>query len=116
GGMPWTRLVVLAALVYFAVTFIAQEGQFNALRQEIYQLQGEIALRQAEVEALRERRDYLSSPAYVEAEARRRFNLTRPGEIHYLTVWEEDGEEAQAAGQDEEEDWPAEDLQGDAGR
>lgn len=116
GRLPWTRLIVLATVVYFLVTFVAQEGQFAALRQEIHRLQGEIALRQAEVEALRERRDYLSSPAYVEAEARRRFNLTRPGEIHYLTVWEEAGEEAQTAGQDEEDDGQNEDPQGEAGR
>ncbi|HLS88603.1 MAG TPA: septum formation initiator family protein [Sphingobacteriaceae bacterium] len=124
GGLPWNRIIVLAAVVYFLITFVSQEAQFASLRQEIYRLQGEIALRQAEVEALRERRDYLSSPAYVVAEARRRFNLTRPGEIHYLTIWEEGEEEFQAAGQDEEEELPeevvpdgmVEDPQEEAGR
>lgn len=100
----WQRLVILAAVVYFAVTFTAQETQFATLRREIYQLQGEIGLRQAELNALRERRDYLQSADYVEAEARRRFNLTRPGEIHYLTIWDEPLADGDASADDDDPD------------
>lgn len=86
--ISWPRLIIFAVSLYFAVTFVSQEAQLNELRDEIRYLQNEIVVQQAEIEALAERRDYLQSIEYVEAEARRRFNLTRPGEIHFLTDWQ----------------------------
>ncbi|MEX2355400.1 MAG: septum formation initiator family protein [Thermaerobacterales bacterium] len=84
--LRWDRLILITAAIYALVTFSAQEVQFARLRQDRHQLQEAISAYQTEIAAQEERVAFLDSPEFIEFEARHRFNLTRPGEIHYLMV------------------------------
>lgn len=88
--LRWHRLVLAAVFIYFISTFAAQEIKFAALRQEMRSVQLEITEVNADITRLEGRLKYLNSMEYIEGEARRRFNLARPGEIHYRPVWQHD--------------------------
>lgn len=88
--LRWHRLVLVAVFIYFISTLASQEIKFAALRQEMRTVQLETTEVAAEIARLEGRLKYLNSVEYIESEARRRFNLARPGEIHYRPVWQHD--------------------------
>lgn len=78
------RLVWLGVLVVIGALLAVQVGRQVyanwAINQEAERVRAQIEQTLAENEALRRQLDYLRSDAYVSAEARRLFNLGRPGE------------------------------------
>lgn len=79
GNVLW--LVVLLVVGGFLALQMGRQVYANwAINQQAERIQAEIDRELAENELLRERLEYLRSDAYVSAEARRLFNLGRPGE------------------------------------
>lgn len=91
------RFVMVLALVYFLVTLVSQQLVIIRLNRQLAELESEIESVRAEQVSLQERIAYLQTDAYIIQEARGRFGLTRPGEIRYVTVEDDDATAATKA-------------------
>jgi cell division protein FtsB len=85
-GVSSTRRAAILALVVCALAltvavplrnYLTQRQELSALQAKQHQLAGE-------VDELTRRRDQLSDPAQVQAEARDRLGYVRPGEVPYV--------------------------------
>jgi len=98
-GMSTTRRAAVLAIVICALaltlavplrTYLSQRAEIKVQEQRHEQLQQEVA-------ALQSRKNALSDPAQVEAEARKRLRYVMPGETPYLIQLPEDTPEGQRA-------------------
>lgn len=85
-GLSSTKRAVILAAVVCALalsvtvpmrTYLTQRGELAEMQQQQQRLR-------EQVDQLEQRRDELSEPANVEAEARRRLRYVRPGETPYI--------------------------------
>ncbi|MEC3975960.1 FtsB family cell division protein [Amycolatopsis sp. H20-H5] len=97
-GMSTTRRAAVVAIVVCALAFTIAVPLRTYLSQksEVTQQQNDQAALQREVAQLQARRDELSDPAQIEAEARRRLRFVKPGETPYIVQLPEDKAPAQA--------------------
>ena len=75
-------LLAIAALLFvlFAYAGVQTAAQQHRLAEQRREVEREIATLQRQIAELEGLRDYLTSEEYVEAVARSRFGLVRPGE------------------------------------
>ncbi len=79
-------LVFLFLLGYLAVTFTLQFHRLSALRQEVQQVQMQVAELQAKNAELREQLKRVQSDSYLEQMAREKLGLVRPGEARIIPL------------------------------
>ena len=79
---PLQMLLAIAALLFvlFAYAGVQTAAQQHRLTEQRREVEREIATLQRQIAELEGLRDYLASDEYVEAVARSRFGLVRPGE------------------------------------
>jgi cell division protein FtsB len=85
-GVSSTRRAAILALVVcaLALTVAVPLRNFLTQRQELSALQAKQRELAAQVDELTRRRNELSDPARVQAEARDRLGYVRPGEVPYV--------------------------------
>ncbi|WP_158889324.1 FtsB family cell division protein [Amycolatopsis anabasis] len=102
-GMSTTRRAAVVAIVVCALAFTIAVPLRTYLtqRSEVSEQQQRRAQLQAEVAELEARKNQLSDPAQIEAEARRRLRYVMPGETPYMVQLPEDkpASQPQAPGQ-----------------
>lgn len=76
----WGRLVAFVLGAYLATGLVAQQVAYWQARQELRALQAEVQRVAEENRALRERIQFVRGDAYIDAAARERLGLVRPGE------------------------------------
>ena len=79
---PLQMLLAIAALLFvlFAYAGVQTAAQQHRLAEQRREVEREVATLQRQIAELEGLRDYLASDEYVEAVARSRFGLVRPGE------------------------------------
>lgn len=96
-------------LVLVAVTlFLAMAGPVRswfAQRAEIAQLRADVEATRERVLALQIEQERWDDPAFIAAEARKRLHFVLPGEVGYVTIGVEDGEEQQVQAAAEGQPW-----------
>lgn len=80
------RLITALVFVYFVVTAVSQQLVIIKLQAQQAELQSQIETTKSQQAALRQRLAYLQTDDYIVQEARGRFGLAHPGEIHYRTI------------------------------
>ncbi len=82
----WYRLVVLAMVGYCLYVLGGQQLEMNAVRRETEATRIRMEqLRQAN-DSLKDEKERLSTPAYVEKLARDELGLVKPGEVPYVPL------------------------------
>lgn len=80
----WFRVIKIILSCYFIYLCLAQQSQLNAIGNEAASIQMELAEFKQMNTTLREERDALNDPRYVEKLAREELGLVKPGETPYL--------------------------------
>ena len=83
--------VLLLVVAVLAVSYASSMRAWLKQRSDINTLNAQIADQRANVAALRESKQRLRDPAYIESEARKRFGWILPGEVGYRVIGD-DGE------------------------
>jgi cell division protein FtsB len=85
---PLTTRAAILGLVVCTLVFSAALPlrEFLAQRGEIASMEQEQAEARERVAALEHAKQQLEDPAYIAAEARRRLNMARPGEVSYVLI------------------------------
>ncbi|MBB5999545.1 FtsB family cell division protein [Streptomonospora salina] len=99
GGKPRPALTSRAAILALVICMIALSlayplREYLAQRARIAELREEKAQTEQAVGELRERREHLRDPAYIEREARTRLHYHYPDERAYVVVSDEDEQDA----------------------
>lgn len=90
------RLAVVGALIVFLAVVIAPTVRsYLSQRQQVAELQAQVAAQQANVASLKAEKAKWSDPKYVEAQAGQRLGFARPGKT--LTVYVTDAKPSGAA-------------------
>ncbi|PZN13011.1 MAG: hypothetical protein DIU69_01775 [Bacillota bacterium] len=76
----WGRLVAIVLGVYLAAGLVAQQVAYGQAQRELRALRAEVQRVAEENRALRERIQFLRGGEYIDAAARERLGLIRPGE------------------------------------
>lgn len=77
-------VIVLAMFAYFIYVCVGQQLELNAINQEKAAHQNRLnQLMQTKAE-LKDERDRLNTPAYIEKIAREELGLVKPGEVPYI--------------------------------
>ncbi|MBV2362044.1 FtsB family cell division protein [Streptomonospora nanhaiensis] len=102
GGRPRPALTSRAAILALVICVIALSlayplREYLAQRARIAELREEQARAQQSVEQLRERREQLQDPTFIERAARTRLHYQYPGERAYVVVSQDDEQEEQQA-------------------
>lgn len=79
-------LVVACLLVYALFGFVRQEVRLFQARRQVGELGRQLEALKAGNEELRRRLQFLRTDGHVEAVARERLGLVRPGEVAYMVV------------------------------
>ncbi|WP_084144705.1 FtsB family cell division protein [Amycolatopsis jejuensis] len=97
--MSTTRRAAVVAIVVCALAFTVAVPlrTYLSQRSEVREQEAQRAQLQQEVAQLRDRKNQLSDPAQIEAEARRRLRYVKPGEAPYMVQLPEDKPGAAAA-------------------
>lgn len=77
-------VIMLGLVVLAAFVLVPTIGTYVEQRQRITALEHQVALTEAEVQALAEERERWQDPAYITTQARERLYYVRPGEVVYL--------------------------------
>ena len=83
--------VLLLVVAVLAVSYASSMRAWLKQRSDINTLNAQIADQRADVAALRESKQRLHDPAYIESVARKRFGWILPGEVGYRVIGD-DGE------------------------
>lgn len=96
-GMSTTRRAAVVAIVVCALAFTVAVPlrTYLSQRSEVREQEAQQAQLQQEVAELQNRKNQLSDPAQIEAEARRRLRYVKPGETPYVVQLPEDQPVAQ---------------------
>ncbi|WP_182525944.1 FtsB family cell division protein [Nocardioides dongkuii] len=93
---PTGRLAILVlVLAVLAVSYASSLRAFLQQREDINELQSQIAERQRNIDDLAREKRRWQDPAYVVQEARKRLGYVMPGETAYVAL-DEDGEPLEA--------------------
>lgn len=88
GGSFWQkRLIVglvIVAILYFALLFATQYWRQVQFRQELQEIEADLAGARAQNQKLQEEIERLYSPAYLEEMARQELGMVRSGELLFL--------------------------------
>jgi cell division protein FtsB len=82
----WYRLVVLAVVGYCLYVLAGQQLEMNAVNRETEATRIRLEQLRQSGESLKDEKDRLSTPAYVEKIARDELGLVKPGEVPYIPV------------------------------
>ena len=82
----WFLLAAIIIVLYFSSVLISQQFYLNQVNRDQASADARLQEAQKENAALREAREMLSDPAYIERIAREELGMTRPDEIPYSTV------------------------------
>ncbi|KIH97956.1 septum formation inhibitor [Streptomonospora alba] len=92
-----SRAAILALVICMIALSLAYPlREYLAQRARIAELREEKAQTEQAVDELRERREHLKDPAYIEREARTRLHYQYPDERAYVVVSDEDQQDAAA--------------------
>ena len=80
----WFRLITIVLSCYFIYLCFAQQSQLNAISNEATSIQMQLAQFRQINTTLKEERDALNDPRYVEKLAREELGLVKPGETPYI--------------------------------
>ncbi len=82
----WFLPIVIIVVLYFSSVLISQQFHLNQVGRD--QVSADARLQEAQKlnDALREERENLNDPEYIERIAREELGMTKPGEIPYSTV------------------------------
>ena len=87
GWTPSLFSVVIAALiVWFGYTFCVQQSQLNEVAEDRAVEMARLEEARKRNEALKEERDGLNKPEYIEKVAREELGMTRHGEMPYIAA------------------------------
>lgn len=99
-GRSWAwRLSLFAMAVvtaYMTVSFLSLNARLHQMRRDATDLQTALTQRQTQNQALQKEVQELQTDAYVEKVAREDLQMTKPGEIRYLTKPQEQMPDSQA--------------------
>jgi cell division protein FtsB len=87
--------ILVLVLAVLTVSYASSLRAYLQQRSQINDLKGQIALREASIDALEREKRRWNDPAYVEQQARQRLGYVMPGEKTYL-VLDENGEPLEA--------------------
>ena len=79
-------LLVTAWLIGFGYTFYTQQTHLNEVADDRAEAVAKLEEARARNEALKEERDGLSKPEYIEKVAREELGMTRYGEMPYIAA------------------------------
>lgn len=79
----WIKLIVLALVVYAAVTLVLLQSQVNEKREEAEALSKDIVSAQQEQQRLTDANENIDTDEGVEEIARNKLGMTFPGEITF---------------------------------
>jgi len=82
--LDWFVVVVLCVLGYFAYTMIDQQIHLNELDRDYIAAQQRLETAQRENAALKELKENLDDPVYIEKTAREELGMTHEGELPYI--------------------------------
>ena len=77
---------MLAIIVYLGFSIVQQEIYISEIRQETAQTQQRLAEAQKTNAALKQEKENLNKPEYVEKVAREELGMTKPGEVPYISA------------------------------
>ena len=81
---------------YMTVSFLSLNARLHQMRRDATDLQRALTQRQTQNQALQKEVQELQTDAYVEKVAREDLQMTKPGEIRYLTKPQEQMPDSQA--------------------
>lgn len=84
--VKWFKLFLWALGGYFLYLTIGQQSQLASIRHETQSTRAQLQQLQETNAALKEERNALHDPKYVEKVAREELGLVKPGEIPYVSV------------------------------
>lgn len=78
--LNYKNLIILMLVVFFAFNYVRQEKAMNRIAKEVSQKEAELKELKLKTERLQEEVDKSSSDEYIEALARERLKMIKPGE------------------------------------
>jgi len=84
--IKWFKLFLLALGGYFIYLTIGQQSQLASIRHETQSTRTQLQQLQQNNATLKEERNALHDPKYIEKVAREEFGLVKPGEIPYISA------------------------------
>ena len=81
----WFVVIMAGIVVYFSSIIISQQIYLNQVGHDQVAAEARLAAAQKENEALRQEREKLDDPGYIERIAREELGMTRQGELPYST-------------------------------
>lgn len=82
--IKWFRLAVFMIAGYFIYLIVGQQSQLSAIEAENKLTRQRLEQAIQVNAALKEERDKLNTPAYIEKIAREELGLVKPGEVPYI--------------------------------
>lgn len=82
--IKWFRLLLMGIFAYFIYVSVGQQGEFRAITQETEATKVQLDQAAKLNQSLKEERDRLNTPEYVEKLAREELGLVKPGEVPYI--------------------------------
>lgn len=80
----WFRLFLIGIFAYFLYVSAGQQGEIRAITQETETTKAQLEQETKLNQSLKEERDRLKTPEYVEKLAREELGLVKPGEVPYI--------------------------------
>lgn len=78
--LNYKNLIILVLVVFFAFNYIRQEKAMNRIAKEVAQKEAELKELKLKTERLQDEVDKSNSDEYLEALARERLKMIKPGE------------------------------------
>ena len=82
--IKWFNVILFVVLGYFSYVCVQQQVEISKIHSEMKTTTVQLEQVNQHNEALREERERLSTPAYVEKLAREELGLVKPGEVPYM--------------------------------
>ncbi len=84
--VDWFLFVLIVIVGYFSWTLVNQQVHLNAVNDSCEAAQVRLEEARQANEELRQERDQLEDPAYIEKVAREELGMTRKGEMPYISA------------------------------
>ena len=82
--IKWFNVILFVVLGYFSYVCVQQQVEISKIHSEMKTTTVQLEQVNQHNEALREERERLSTPAYVEKLAREELGLVKPGKVPYM--------------------------------
>lgn len=83
-GRRWSRLLILAIIAYSGFVCVNLWQEHHAIGRETGTIKVRLEQLQDQNQQLKQERDQLNNPAYVEKIAREELGMAKPGEVPYI--------------------------------